>query len=195
MTQIFSLRICLQQKKCGAAQLDPSRHYSGMTDAFVKIFKHEGMLGLYKGFTPGLCGVVHGAIQFMAYEELKNCYNNYYKKVIFILKVSRQKIFTMILQPIDTPISPALYLTFAAISKLFAALTTYPYQVELYCTVLYCTVLTTYPYQVVRARLQDTECKYSGTVDCVKKIIRQAAALSIYLSIYPSIKDGIVARV
>ena len=141
MTQIFSLRICLQQKKCGAAQLDPSRHYSGMTDAFVKIFKHEGMLGLYKGFTPGLCGVVHGAIQFMAYEELKNCYNNYYKKVIFILKVSRQKIFTMILQPIDTPISPALYLTFAAISKLFAALTTYPYQVELYCTVLYCTVL------------------------------------------------------
>ena len=35
----------------------------------------------------------------------------------------------MILQPIDTPISPALYLTFAAISKLFAALTTYPYQV------------------------------------------------------------------
>ena len=178
MTQIFSLRICLQQKKCGAAQLDPSRHYSGMTDAFVKIFKHEGMLGLYKGFTPGLCGVVHGAIQFMAYEELKNCYNNYYKKVIFILKVSRQKIFTMILQPIDTPISPALYLTFAAISKLFAA-------------------LTTYPYQVVRARLQDTECKYSGTVDCVKKIIRQAAALSIYLLIYLSIyiKDGIAARV
>ena len=56
-----------------------------MTDAFVKIFKHEGMLGLYKGFTPGLCGVVHGAIQFMAYEELKNCYNNYYKKVDKIL--------------------------------------------------------------------------------------------------------------
>ena len=47
----------------------------------------------------------------------------------------------MILQPIDTPISPALYLTFAAISKLFAALTTYPYQVVLYCSVLYCTVL------------------------------------------------------
>ena len=64
-----------------------------MTDAFVKIFKHEGMLGLYKGFTPGLCGVVHGAIQFMAYEELKNCYNNYYKKVdkILILKVSVDK--------------------------------------------------------------------------------------------------------
>ena len=34
----------------------------------------------------------------------------------------------------------------------------------------------------MRARLQDTECKYSGTVDCVKKIIRQASVLSIHLS-------------
>ena len=56
-------------------------------------------------------------------------------------------------KPIDSPISPALYLTFAAISKLFAA-------------------LTTYPYQVVRARLQDTRCKYQGSVDCVTKIIK-----------------------
>jgi len=48
-----------------------------------------------------------------------------------------------------------MYLTFAAISKLFAS-------------------LTTYPYQVVRARLQETHCKYSGTVDCVRKIIRFA---------------------
>lgn len=52
-----------------------------MVDAFVKISKYEGFAGLYKGFTPGLFGVVHGAIQFMAYEELKYCYNNYKKKV------------------------------------------------------------------------------------------------------------------
>lgn len=106
-----------------------------MGDAFVKICKFEGVSGLYKGFTPGLFGVVHGAIQFMAYEELKNRYNNHYQK------------------PIDTPISPALYLTFAAISKLFAA-------------------ITTYPYQVVRARLQDTHCKYEGSMDCVRKIVK-----------------------
>ena len=179
MTQIFSLRICLQQKKCGAAQLDPSRHYSGMTDAFVKIFKHEGMLGLYKGFTPGLCGVVHGAIQFMAYEELKNCYNNYYKKVIFILKVSRQKIFTMILQPIDTPISPALYLTFAAISKLFAA-------------------LTTYPYQVVRARLQDTQCRSVWSTLIGREPTRLGSHWSralecCYASVSHAIKNQLVA--
>lgn len=72
-------RLCLQQKL--ASNIDPSKHYSGMVDAFVKISKYEGFAGLYKGFTPGLFGVVHGAIQFMAYEELKYCYNNYKKKV------------------------------------------------------------------------------------------------------------------
>ena len=61
--------------------MDPKTHYSGMTDAFVKIMKYEGCTGLYKGFTPGLCGVIHGAIQFMAYEELKNKYNNFHNKV------------------------------------------------------------------------------------------------------------------
>ena len=34
-----------------------------------------------QGFVPGLCGVIHGAIQFMAYEDLKCGYNNYRGKV------------------------------------------------------------------------------------------------------------------
>jgi len=141
---VVKTRICLQQKQA----LDPSRHYSGMVDAFVKISKYEGVSGLYKGFTPGLFGVVHGAIQFMVYEELKNRYNIHHQK------------------PIDTPISPALYLTFAAISKLFAA-------------------ITTYPYQVVRARLQDTHCKYQGSVDCVRKIIRYEGMIGLYKGLTP----------
>lgn len=48
-----------------------------MVDALVKMYRYEGIRGLYKGFVPGIFGVSHGALQFMAYEEMKNRYNNY----------------------------------------------------------------------------------------------------------------------
>jgi len=144
---VVKTRLCLQEMRPQASQ-DSARHYSGMLDAFIKIVKYEGCVGLYKGFIPGLCGVMHGAIQFMAYEDLKNRYNNYYNK------------------PINSPISPYMYLTFAAISKLFAA-------------------LSTYPYQVVRARLQDTECSYTGSLDCVQRILRYEGGLGLYKGLTP----------
>merc|ERR1712242_670873 len=61
---------------------------------------------IYKGFIPGIWGVSHGAIQFMAYEELKNAYNVYKQ------------------QPVDTKLGTGEYLLFACLSKLFAAITT-----------------------------------------------------------------------
>jgi hypothetical protein len=48
-----------------------------MVDALVKVYKMEGIRGLYKGLVPGMLGVSHGAIQFMTYEEMKTFYNKY----------------------------------------------------------------------------------------------------------------------
>lgn len=56
-----------------------SKKYAGMLDALVKIYKYEGIRGLYKGLVPGMFGVSHGAVQFMTYEEMKNYYNTYRK--------------------------------------------------------------------------------------------------------------------
>ncbi|KAK2703503.1 hypothetical protein QYM36_018083, partial [Artemia franciscana] len=54
--------------------------------------------------------------------------------------------------PIDAKLSTMEYLSFAALSKLIAA-------------------TATYPYQVVRARLQDQHREYSGALDVIRKTL------------------------
>ena len=49
---------------------EPER-YSGVLKGLMTIYRHEGLGGLYKGLVPSLFGTSHGALQFMAYEELK----------------------------------------------------------------------------------------------------------------------------
>ncbi|KAJ0000101.1 hypothetical protein NQD34_011943 [Periophthalmus magnuspinnatus] len=122
------------------------KQYKGMVDALVKIYRHEGLPGLYKGYIPGLFGTSHGALQFMAYEELKRDYNKYRKA------------------PSDAKLSALEYITMAALSKLFA-------------------VATTYPYQVVRARLQDQHNKYNGVIDVVRRTWRNEGTFGFYKGI------------
>ncbi|GAB1859651.1 Mitochondrial folate transporter/carrier [Camponotus japonicus] len=126
---VVKTRLCLQYAE--DVNVAESKRYRGMVDALKKIYKTEGIRGLYKGLVPGLFGVSHGAIQFMVYEEMKNKYYNY-------LNV-----------PIDTKLSTTEYIIFAAMSKLIAA-------------------ASTYPYQVIRARLQDHHHDYRGTWHCIQ---------------------------
>jgi len=145
---VVKTRLCLQYDPKPGKAVDKTKYYSGMFDAFKKILKYEGLRGLYKGFTPGLFGVSHGAIQFCAYEELKTNYNQYRKL------------------PIDAKLNTAEYLVFAAISKLIAA-------------------VTTYPYQVVRARLQDQNSTFSGTKDCIVKTLKKEGVGGLYKGMTP----------
>jgi len=148
---VVKTRLCLQSgdQNKSAAKSD-ARVYRGFLDALVKIARHEGLRGLYSGFVPGLFGVSHGAVQFMAYEELKNSYHNYHK------------------QEITTKLGTIEYLSFAALSKLFAA-------------------MTTYPYQVVRARLQDTQSKYISSRDCISKIYNLEGWMGFYKGLTPNL--------
>ena len=147
---VVKTRLCLQSGQQKSSANPENKLYRGFTHALVKIARQEGIKGLYSGFVPGLFGVSHGAVQFMAYEELKNSYNNYYN------------------QDITTKLGTVEYLSFAAMSKLLAA-------------------LTTYPYQVVRARLQETKKKYSSSRDCIKKIYNYEGVMGFYKGLTPNL--------
>ncbi|XP_013787487.1 mitochondrial folate transporter/carrier-like [Limulus polyphemus] len=145
---VVKTRMCLQY--ANLETLSPSKRYSGMIDALVKIYRYEGFRGFYKGFIPGVFGVSHGALQFMAYEEMKKLYINHYNLIP------------------DAKLGVLEYLTFAAASKLFAA-------------------STTYPYQVIRARLQDQHKEYNGVVDVLKKTWRFEGTRGFYKGLLPSL--------
>jgi solute carrier family 25 folate transporter 32 len=143
---VVKTRLCLQYGP--EATLSTRECYNGMTDALVKIYRTEGVRGLYRGFIPGMFGVTHGALQFMTYEEMKTFYN-IYRGI-----------------PFDNKLTAGEYLTFAAISKLIAA-------------------AATYPYQVIRARLQDQHHTYDGTWDCIKRTWKYERMRGFYKGLAP----------
>lgn len=71
-------------------------------------------------------------------------------------------------QPITTKLGNTEYLCFAALSKFVAA-------------------FTTYPYQVVRTRLQDLELKYSGSLDCIRRTYRGEGLAGFYKGLAPNL--------
>ncbi|XP_054721082.1 mitochondrial folate transporter/carrier-like isoform X2 [Uloborus diversus] len=145
---VVKTRMCLQYSQ--ETSLPPSKHYNGMVDALVKVYRHEGVSGMYKGLVPGMFGVSHGALQFMAYEEMKKFYIGYYQL------------------PYDDKLGTSQYLCFAALSKLFAA-------------------SVTYPYQVVRARLQDQYKEYSGALEVIKRTWRYEGVKGYYKGLVPNL--------
>uniref|UniRef100_A0A0N7ZAG6 Solute carrier family 25 member 32 n=1 Tax=Scylla olivacea TaxID=85551 RepID=A0A0N7ZAG6_SCYOL len=148
---VVKTRLCLQYTEGASAGAAASAtHYNGMVDALVKTYKYEGVRGLYKGFVPGVFGVSHGALQFMAYEEMKVQYNRYRSL------------------PIDSKLTMVEYLAFASLSKLFAA-------------------VTTYPYQVLRARMQDQHAQYDNLRHCIKETWRLNHIVGFYRGLSPNL--------
>ncbi|XP_022638432.1 folate transporter 1, chloroplastic isoform X3 [Vigna radiata var. radiata] len=128
--------------------LHQTRPYSGLYDAFRTITREEGFSALYRGIVPGLfLQVSHGAIQFTAYEELR--------KVIIDFKSKRSTFHN------DNPdklLNSLDYAVLGATSKLAA-------------------ILLTYPFQVMRSRLQqrpsgDGVPRYMDTWHVVKETAR-----------------------
>jgi len=144
---VIKTRMCLQTGATSANEV----YYSGVLDGLKKLYQQEGLRGYYRGFVPGLFGVSHGALQFMAYEELKKMRSKYTG------------------QPAESKLNPLEYIAMAALSKVFA-------------------VVSTYPYQVLRSRLQDAQYlgHYNGMVDTFQKILRHEGVSGLYKGMFMS---------
>ncbi len=125
--------------------------YTSILDGTRQILRSEGFLGFYRGLVPSLFGVSHGALQFMAYEQLKI----YRAKSIS----GGQK-----------DLSAVDFLVLSGLSKMFAG-------------------NITYPYQVVRARLQmyDADSNYKSTRDAVAQVWKKEGLAGFYKGLGPNL--------
>ncbi|ODQ51479.1 mitochondrial carrier [Saitoella complicata NRRL Y-17804] len=91
--------------------------YRSLPDALRRIWREEGIRGYYRGLVPALFGVSHGAVQFAAYEKLKNWENVRNSDGAGKGNGKGGKGSTW------------SYLWMSATSKIVASVVTYPYQV------------------------------------------------------------------
>jgi solute carrier family 25 (mitochondrial folate transporter), member 32 len=122
--------------------------YKGMVHGVRSIWRDEGIRGFWRGLLPSLVGISHGAVQFAAYERLKEERQRYSGKEL----------------------SNADYLVLSGAAKVFAG-------------------STTYPYQVVRVRLQsyDAGQRYKGAWDAVVQTWQQEGVRGFYKGLVPNI--------
>ena len=104
---LIKLRLQLQMKQA-SKHFDGKNiiRYDGFFDAFRKIIKSEGILGLYKGTGPALILTSHGGVQFVVYEFLRKHFN--YAR-------AKRTIESSLLKRFEDSLG---YLTIGAISKM-----------------------------------------------------------------------------
>ncbi|KIJ26028.1 hypothetical protein M422DRAFT_71990 [Sphaerobolus stellatus SS14] len=95
--------------------------YRGLWHGLSQISRTEGMAGLWRGTILALVGVSNGAVQFMAYEEMK--------KWAFRQKKQRYANSGLAWTPEVDRLSNTTYTLISGVSKLWALALTYPYQV------------------------------------------------------------------
>ncbi|KAF9892191.1 hypothetical protein FE257_002597 [Aspergillus nanangensis] len=143
----------------------PGAYASFITGA-RQIYRSEGIPGFYRGLVPALFGVSHGALQFMAYEQLKAHRTRMSPTIVSSTKD-------------DPSASPPTqrrelgnidFFVLSSLSKVFAG-------------------CVTYPYQVLRSRLQtyDAHLLYRGVRDATMQIWAKEGLAGFYKGLGPNL--------
>lgn len=131
--------------------------YRNVSHGVSQIWQTEGIRGFWRGLVPSLFGVSHGAVQFMAYEQLKHYRGS---------QVGGKN-----------GLSNWDFLLLSGLSKMFAG-------------------SITYPYQVVRARLQTYNAShtYRGTRDVIAQVWKKEGIRGFYKGYVQSFLDSSCKR-
>lgn len=115
---LIKLRLQLQMKRTSEhLHAKNVTQYDGFVDAFRKIIKADGIMGLYKGTGPALILTSHGGVQFVVYEFLRKHFH--YAR-------AQRTAESSVMKRLEDSLG---YLTIGAISKMVASTFTYPMQV------------------------------------------------------------------
>lgn len=121
---VVKVRLQLQSER-GRSLRPGARPYSGLSDGLVTIIREEGVLGLYRGLSPSLWLVSHGALQFTLYEMVKSYLQRRKESSLDSLVSFRNN--ANLGNEKAASVSDALIASTS--SKLVASVTTYPLQV------------------------------------------------------------------
>jgi solute carrier family 25 folate transporter 32 len=140
--------------------------YTSFSSGIRQIYRTEGFTGFYRGLVPGLFGVSHGALQFMAYEQLKR----YRTAELETDLTGAAAAGAEAKSPRSAELSNIDYLFLSGLAKIFAG-------------------CATYPYQLLRARLQtyDAAGTYRGVVDVIAQTWRTERIAGFYKGLGPNL--------
>lgn len=136
--------------------------YASFTSGAAQIYRSEGIPGFYRGLLPALFGVSHGALQFMAYEQLKLYRARMYPASMsggdHLAGSQRRELGNLDLFVISS------------LSKIGAG-------------------CVTYPYQLLRSRLQtyDAPMVYRGVWDAIVQIGTKEGIAGFYKGLGPNL--------
>ncbi|KAI9746334.1 MAG: hypothetical protein M1818_000046 [Claussenomyces sp. TS43310] len=134
--------------------------YPSMWAGMKSLWQMEGLKGFYRGLGAGMIGVSHGAVQFAVYDSLKGMWSHY------VEPAARDSA-----ELEGTKLSNAATLVISGTAKVVAG-------------------TVTYPYQVVRSRLQthDAEEKFGkGIKEVLARVWRQEGWRGFYRGVGPNI--------
>ncbi|XP_006459782.1 hypothetical protein AGABI2DRAFT_202161 [Agaricus bisporus var. bisporus H97] len=121
ITAIMTNPFWLVRVRMFATTKESSNAYRGLWDGLSTIARTEGTTGLFRGTVLALVGVSNGAIQFMAYEKMKAWGFDQKRK-------QAERTGKAYNQDLDK-LSNLAYSTMSISSKILASIATYPYQV------------------------------------------------------------------